>query len=103
MFSWILCPATSIPRCPNASFTTSVILTRRVGKKPSKYQLIGMAALMRTFAFVTLLLITTNPCYGNLDLVTLNANTGCGVWIQEAEGTLIISDVPTPMTGDVAL
>lgn len=43
------------------------------------------------------------PCYANLDFVTLNADTGGGTWIQEAEGTLVVGDVPTPMTGDVAL
>ena len=37
----------------------------------------------------------------NIDFVTLNTNSD--TWIQEAEGTLVVGDVPNPMTGDVAL
>ncbi|KAH7378691.1 hypothetical protein BKA66DRAFT_587806 [Pyrenochaeta sp. MPI-SDFR-AT-0127] len=37
----------------------------------------------------------------NLDVITLN--TGRDTWIQEAEATLVVGNVPNPITGDVAL
>lgn len=39
--------------------------------------------------------------YANLDIITLNTNRD--TWIQEAVATLVLGDVPSPITGDVAL
>ncbi len=37
----------------------------------------------------------------NLDVITLHVKSGN--YIQEAEATLVLGDVPNPMAGDVAL
>jgi hypothetical protein len=37
----------------------------------------------------------------NLDLITLSTN--CNTYIQEVEASLILGDVPDPITGDVTL
>lgn len=37
----------------------------------------------------------------NLDIITLNTNGNA--WIQEAVATLVVGNVPNPITGDVAL
>ena len=40
-------------------------------------------------------------CHANLDIITLRASTDA--YIQEVTATLVVGDVPNPMTGDVAL
>jgi hypothetical protein len=52
-------------------------------------------------AALGVLLTLANPAYANLDVVTLPAKGDA--WIQEAAATLVVGDVPNPMTGDVAL
>jgi hypothetical protein len=54
-----------------------------------------------TCAIICVLVTLLYQSYANLDIITLNTNSG--TWIQEAEGTLVVGDVPNPMTGDVAL
>jgi hypothetical protein len=41
------------------------------------------------------------PSNGNLDVITLNVKSGN--YIQEADATLVLGDVPNPVRGDVAL
>ncbi|KAK3898999.1 hypothetical protein C8A05DRAFT_46824 [Staphylotrichum tortipilum] len=48
-----------------------------------------------------LLLALASPARSNLDVVTLP--TRGDAWIQEASATLVVGNVPNPMTGDVAL
>ncbi|KAH8650961.1 hypothetical protein BGZ60DRAFT_569392 [Tricladium varicosporioides] len=54
-----------------------------------------------TSTIICALLAYIHQSYANLDIITLNTNSG--TWIQEAEATLVVGDVPNPMTGDVAL
>jgi len=56
-----------------------------------------------TGAFKPLCLVAAlfQLCYANLDIITLRASTDA--WIQEVTATLVVGDVPNPMTGDVAL
>jgi hypothetical protein len=48
-------------------------------------------------AFLTLV----HQSYANLDIITLPTNDN--TWIQEATATLVLGDVPNPITGDIAL
>jgi hypothetical protein len=57
--------------------------------------------MKEAYAAIAVLLTFIHQSYANLDIITLN--TIGGTWIQEAEGTLAVGDVPSPMTGDVAL
>ncbi|KAL1651744.1 hypothetical protein SLS61_005115 [Didymella pomorum] len=54
-----------------------------------------------SWAAVGAFLSLVHQCAANLDIITLpvNGNT----WIQEAEATLILGDVPKEITGDAAL
>ncbi|KAL1613548.1 hypothetical protein SLS54_010519 [Diplodia seriata] len=56
---------------------------------------------MKTFAATSALLALAHQALANLDVVTLQASTDA--WIQEATATLVVGDVPNPITGDVAL
>ncbi|KKY20519.1 hypothetical protein UCDDS831_g04566 [Diplodia seriata] len=56
---------------------------------------------MKTFAATSALLALARQALANLDVVTLQASTDA--WIQEATATLVVGDVPNPITGDVAL
>ena len=53
----------------------------------------------RATTLISLALI--GQSWANLDVITLNANRDA--WIQEAAATLVVGDVPNPITGDVAL
>lgn len=56
---------------------------------------------MRAFSTAGALLAFTHQAVANLDVVTLFANSDA--WIQEASATLVVGDIPNPITGDVAL
>lgn len=56
---------------------------------------------MRAFAATGALLALIHQAIANLDIVTLYANSDA--WIQEASATLVVGDIPNPITGDVAL
>ncbi len=57
--------------------------------------------MKKTSAALGVFLTLINPAYANLDIITLP--TKGDAWIQEAAATLVVGDVPNPMTGDVAL
>lgn len=50
---------------------------------------------------MSFILFLIRPSYGNLDVITLN--TKGDTYIQEAVATLVVGDIPNPITGDVAL
>ena len=54
-----------------------------------------------TCATILISLALVHQSQANLDVITLNANPDA--WIQEAAATLVVGDVPNPITGDVAL
>ncbi|SPJ72607.1 uncharacterized protein FTOL_02336 [Fusarium torulosum] len=56
---------------------------------------------MKTFATVASLVALFQQAAANLDVVTLFAKTNA--YIQEASATLVLGDIPNPITGDVAL
>ena len=56
---------------------------------------------MKISAALTILAMLTQDVLGNLDIVTLFAKPDA--YIQEASATLVVGDVPQPITGDVAL
>ncbi|KAF9631256.1 hypothetical protein BFW01_g2118 [Lasiodiplodia theobromae] len=56
---------------------------------------------MKAFTAAGVLLTLTHQAVANLDVVTLFANSDA--WIQEASATLVVGDIPNPITGDVAL
>ncbi|KAM0547276.1 hypothetical protein ACHAPJ_010411 [Fusarium lateritium] len=56
---------------------------------------------MKTFATLGALATLFQQAAANLDVVTLFAKSDA--YIQEASATLVLGDVPNPITGDVAL
>ncbi|KAF5009362.1 hypothetical protein FDECE_4418 [Fusarium decemcellulare] len=56
---------------------------------------------MKTTAALGVLATLVQQALGNLDIVTLFAKSDA--YIQEASATLVVGDVPNPITGDVAL
>ncbi len=56
-----------------------------------------------TFVCVIVFLAVLQTAIANLDIITLNTNRAGDTWIQEAIATLVVGDVPNPITGDVAL
>ncbi|KAJ4016302.1 hypothetical protein NW752_003425 [Fusarium irregulare] len=56
---------------------------------------------MKISAALTILAMLVQDVLGNLDIVTLFAKPDA--YIQEASATLVVGDVPQPITGDVAL
>lgn len=56
---------------------------------------------MKSYAPLYALLPLIHQTIANLDVITLN--TKSDVWIQEASATLVLGNVPNPITGDVAL
>ncbi|KAF4981514.1 hypothetical protein FZEAL_2699 [Fusarium zealandicum] len=56
---------------------------------------------MKTFAAVGVLSTLVSQAIANLDVVTLFAKPNA--YIQEASATLVVGDVPNPITEDVAL
>ncbi|KAJ3541120.1 hypothetical protein NM208_g4750 [Fusarium decemcellulare] len=56
---------------------------------------------MKTTAALGVLATLVQQALGNLDIVTLFARSDA--YIQEASATLVVGDVPNPITGDVAL
>jgi hypothetical protein len=54
-----------------------------------------------TSATLGILLALCYQTFANNDVVTLN--TRSGTWIQEVVATLVVGNVPNPITGDVAL
>ena len=57
---------------------------------------------MKTFCTaIGTFLALIHQSYANLDVITLN--TKGNTWIQEAEATLVVGNIPSPITGDVAL
>lgn len=57
--------------------------------------------MMKTYTAIYALFTFAQQTYANLDVITLNAKSDA--WIQEAVATLVVGDVPNPITGDVAL
>lgn len=57
--------------------------------------------MKRIYAVTGLISAFVQQSTANLDVITLN--TGRDTWIQEAEATLVVGNVPNPITGDVAL
>lgn len=53
------------------------------------------------FASLGVFMTLTRLSFANLDVISLY--TKSDAWIQEAVATLIVGDVPNPITGDVAL
>lgn len=53
------------------------------------------------YAATSVFLTLIRQSQANVDFVTL-ATSG-STWIQEADATLVVGDVPSSMTGDVAL
>ncbi|KAM0219193.1 hypothetical protein ACHAQD_006719 [Fusarium lateritium] len=56
---------------------------------------------MKTFTNFGALAVLVQQAAANLDVVTLFAKTNA--YIQEASATLVLGDIPNPITGDVAL
>lgn len=56
---------------------------------------------MKTSAAIGALAAIISQAAANLDVVTLFANSDA--YIQEASATLVVGDIPNPITGDVAL
>jgi hypothetical protein len=56
---------------------------------------------MKTTAALATLSALIQHSIANLDVVTLYAKPNA--YIQEASATLVVGDVPNPITGDVAL
>jgi hypothetical protein len=56
---------------------------------------------MRTLTTISALAMLLQQAAANLDVVTLIAQPG--VYIQEASATLVLPDIPNPISGDVAL
>lgn len=56
---------------------------------------------MKTTALLATLSALIHQSIANLDVITLYAKTSA--YIQEASATLVVGDVPNPITGDVAL
>lgn len=54
-----------------------------------------------SWPFLAALLSLAHQTTANLDVITLPANGN--TWIQEAEATLVLGDVPEKITGDAAL
>ena len=54
-----------------------------------------------SFAAIGAFLSLVHQSTANLDVITLPANGN--TWIQEAVATLVLGDVPNPITGDIAL
>lgn len=54
-----------------------------------------------TFTALSAFLALINQSLANLDVVALFANGN--TWIQEASATLVVGNVPNPITGDTAL
>ena len=54
-----------------------------------------------TLVVVSIVAMLIKQSVANLDVITLN--TKRDNWIQEATATLVVGDVPTTDTGDVAL
>lgn len=54
-----------------------------------------------SYAAITVLSTLLPQSHANLDVITLTAKSG--TWIQEAAATLVVGNVPNPITGDVAL
>lgn len=54
-----------------------------------------------TYAAISFILTLVHQSCANLDVITLN--TKSDTWIQEAVATLVVGNVPNPITGDVAL
>jgi len=57
--------------------------------------------MKRPRTVLSILLALARQSLANLDVITLNANRDA--WIQEAVATLVVGDVPSSSTGDVAL
>ena len=62
---------------------------------------INAITTMKISAALTILAMLTQDVLGNLDIVTLFAKPDA--YIQEASATLVVGNVPQPITGDVAL
>ena len=56
---------------------------------------------MRVAGALGALLALAHQGYANLDIITLYAPNGA--WIEEAAATLVVGEIPNPITGDVAL
>ncbi|KAH7052385.1 hypothetical protein B0J12DRAFT_739907 [Macrophomina phaseolina] len=56
---------------------------------------------MKTSAAIGALAAIISQAAANLDVITLFANSDA--YIQEASATLVVGDIPNPITGDVAL
>lgn len=54
-----------------------------------------------TWAAISAIAALVHQSAANLDVITLP--TRGSTYIQEAEATLVLGDVPNPITGDVAL
>ncbi len=57
--------------------------------------------MKKPYAAIGFFLTLVHQSRANIDVITLNANRDA--WIQEAVATLVVGDVPSSMTGDVAL
>lgn len=56
---------------------------------------------MRALPSIAALLALAQRSYANLDIITLMAPSGN--YIEEVSATLVVGDVPNPITGDIAL
>lgn len=56
---------------------------------------------MKTTTALALIGTLATQALANLDVVTLYANSDA--YIQEASATLVVGDIPDPITGDVSL
>lgn len=56
---------------------------------------------MKTYTAVAALLALISPSYANVDIVSLFFPNGN--FIEEAVATLVVGNIPNPITGDIAL
>lgn len=56
---------------------------------------------MKTYTVIAALLALVSPSYANDDIVSLFVPSGN--YIEEAVATLVVGDIPNPITGDIAL
>lgn len=56
---------------------------------------------MKSYAVLGALLALASPSHANVDIVSLFVPSGN--FIEEAVATLVVGDIPNPITGDIAL